>query len=106
MQNIAKKGVPFIFHASEGLIIICEVFKKTLQSFFSPSNAELKTVQCTVKRLNLRKQSEIRNFQKDFANYQSPPPLIDNLQILFQRPIIGYERGESIMSPQKIARPV
>ena len=63
-------------------MIICEVFKnfaKFLQSFFNPSYTELKTVQCTVKRLNTRKLSEIRNFQKNFANYQLAP-LIDAAQ--------------------------
>ena len=36
-----------------------------------------------VKRQNLRKLGEIRNFQKHFANYQLAP-LIDNLRSFFQ----------------------
>ena len=70
----------------DGLMIICEVFKnfaKTLQSFFNQSNTELKTVQCTVKRLNLRKLCEIRNFQNNFANYQLAPR-IDDLRRFFE----------------------
>ena len=76
----SSKGMHVLKRAGShrcGLMIIYEVFKnfaKFLESFFDPSNAELKTVQCTVKRLNLRKLSEITNFQKNIANYQLPPP--------------------------------
>ena len=66
-------------------MIICKVFKnfaKTLQSFFNPSNVEIKTVQRMVKRLNLRKLSEIRNLQKNFTNYQLAS-LIDSFSFSF-----------------------
>ena len=53
-----------------------------LQSFFNTSNVEIKTVQCMVKRLNLRKLSEIRKLQKNFTNYQLAS-LIDHLRSLF-----------------------